>query len=101
MHYDLLFLHPPSVYDFRDMPWFPGPVARLVPESTSVFMAIPMGLMSIADYLDRHGFKVKIINLCEMMLSDPNFNVETFLEKVDASFFVHYNRLKRHKFEFS
>ncbi len=87
MHYDLLFLHPPSVYDFRDMPWFPGPVARLVPESTSVFMAIPMGLMSIADYLDRHGFKVKIINLCEMMLSDPNFNVETFLEKVDASIF--------------
>ena len=87
MHYDLLFLHPPSVYDFRDMPWFPGPVARLVPESTSVFMTIPVGLMSIADYLDRNGFKVKIINLCEMMLSDPDFNVEYFLKKADAAIF--------------
>ncbi len=87
MHYDLLFLHPPSVYDFRNMPWFPGPVARLVPESTSVFMTIPMGLMSIADYLDRHGFKVKIINLCEMMLSDPEFNVERFLKRTDAAIF--------------
>lgn len=87
MHYDLLFLHPPSVYDFRDMPWFPGPIARLVPESTSVFMTIPVGLMSIADWLDRHGFKVKIMNLCEMMLSDPDFNVESFLKRADAAIF--------------
>lgn len=87
MHYDLLFLHPPSVYDFRDMPWFPGPVARIVPESTSVFMTIPIGLMSIVDYLDRHDFKVKIMNLGEMMFSDPNFNVESFLKKVDTDIF--------------
>ncbi|NIR87056.1 hypothetical protein GWO13_05565 [Candidatus Bathyarchaeota archaeon] len=87
MHHDLLFLHPPSVYDFRDMPWFPGPVARLVPESTSVFMTIPIGLMSISDYLDRYGFKVRIMNLREMMVSDPDFNVENFLKKVDAAIF--------------
>ncbi|UCH70984.1 MAG: cobalamin-dependent protein, partial [Candidatus Bathyarchaeota archaeon] len=58
-----------------------------MPESTSVFMTIPMGLMSIADYLDRHGFKVKIMNLCEMMLSDPEFNVERFLKRADAAIF--------------
>ncbi|MEM2902415.1 MAG: cobalamin-dependent protein [Candidatus Bathyarchaeia archaeon] len=83
---DFIFLHPPSLIDFREKPWFPGPIARTV-RSTPVFTAFPIGLISIADFLDRIGYDVKIVNVGERMLLNPKFNLEGYLEEVDAKIF--------------
>jgi B12-binding domain/radical SAM domain protein len=71
---DLVLLHAPSVYDFRELPLMFGPISDVIP-STSVFEMYPMGFASIADYLERHGLKVRIVNLALLMLNDPGFDV--------------------------
>jgi len=86
MDYDLVFLHPPSVYDFRKKPWFPGHLAGTV-HFTPVFEGIPIGLISMADYAQRHGYKVKIFNLAEYMITDQKFNTEEFIKKINAAYF--------------
>ncbi len=49
-----IFLHPPGIYDFRKRPVFIGAMSEAVP-STPVFEMYPMGFVSIAHYLERHG----------------------------------------------
>ena len=53
---DLVLLHAPSVYDFRQKSILYGPVSDLVP-STPVFEMYPIGLTTIAEYLERHGLQ--------------------------------------------
>ena len=48
---DLILLHAPSVYDFRQETILYGPVSDLVPPSP-VFELYPIGLTSIAAYLE-------------------------------------------------
>jgi hypothetical protein len=50
MIYDLVLLHPPTVYDFRKEMLFTGPISDVVP-SSPVFEMYPIGLTSIGDYL--------------------------------------------------
>ncbi len=88
MKYDVLLLHPPSIYDFRKKAMFPGPIALTVTQSTSQFITIPVGLISIADLLDRNGFKVAIFNLGDLMLTRPDFNVERFIQNTEASIYA-------------
>lgn len=68
---DLVLLHAPSVYDFRRESILYGPVSDLVP-STPVFEMYPIGLTTIAEYLERHGLRVRIVNLAVRMLSGRN-----------------------------
>lgn len=75
MKYDLVLLHAPSVYDFRKRTLLAGPISDVIP-STTVFDMYPIGLTSIAGYLEKFGLKVKIVNLANRMISDPNFDVE-------------------------
>jgi hypothetical protein len=51
MGYDVVLIHPPAIYDFREKAIFPGPIAYTVGESTEQFMIPPVGMLSIADYL--------------------------------------------------
>jgi B12-binding domain/radical SAM domain protein len=81
MKYDLVLLHAPSVYDFRKNPLLAGPISDVVP-SSPVFEMYPIGLTSIADYLERYGLKVKIINIANRMLMDQNFDVEKKLKRI-------------------
>ena len=64
---DLILMHPPSVFGFREMPLFFGPVSDVVP-STSVFEIYPIGFLTISDYLTRHGMSVRIVNFALKML---------------------------------
>ena len=48
---DLVFLHAPSVYDFRKHSILYGPVSDLVP-STPVFEMYPIGFTTMAEYLN-------------------------------------------------
>lgn len=75
---DLLLLHPPSVYDFREKSIFYGPVSDLIPSST-VFEMYPLGFLTIASYLQERGMRVRIVNLALRMMNDRSFSVPRFL----------------------
>lgn len=75
---DLLLLHAPSVYDFREKSIFYGPVSDLIP-SSPVFEMYPLGFLTIASYLQQRGMSVRIANLAVRMMDEPRFRVPRFL----------------------
>jgi B12-binding domain/radical SAM domain protein len=83
---DLILLHPPHVYDFRKIPQLYGPVSDLV-LSTPIFEMYPVGLSSITEYLERAGYRVRLVNLAYRMLRDTNFDAEAFIAKLEAPIF--------------
>jgi B12-binding domain/radical SAM domain protein len=83
---DVILLHAPSVYDFRGRSILYGPVSDLVP-STPVFEMYPIGFTTIAEYLERHGLRVRIVNLAVRMLEDPRFDVERQIARLNAAMF--------------
>ena len=83
---DLVLLHAPSVYDFRKKSILYGPVSDLVP-STPVFEMYPIGLTTIAEYLERHGFRVRIVNLAVRMLNSERFDPENLIRKMRPAAF--------------
>lgn len=83
---DLIFLHAPSVYDFREKSIFYGPVSDLVP-STPVFEMYPFGFTTMAARLAREGYRVRIINLASMMLNDRQLDVEELIGRLRSRVF--------------
>ena len=83
---DLVLLHPPAVYDFRTRPAFFGPLADAVP-STAMFEMYPVGLTSIAAFLERNHYNVEIVNLAYRMLRDARFDVADHLRRMSAPVF--------------
>lgn len=83
---DLVLLHAPSVYDFRKKTILYGPVSDLIP-STTVFEMYPIGLTTIAEYLERHGFRVRIINLALRMLRSSRFDAEKCIRSLNPRAF--------------
>jgi B12-binding domain/radical SAM domain protein len=83
---DLVLLHAPSVYDFRKESILYGPVSDLVP-STPVFEMYPIGLTTIAEYLERHGFRVRIVNLAVRMLGSERFDAEKLIRTLKPAAF--------------
>jgi B12-binding domain/radical SAM domain protein len=77
---DLVLLHAPSVYDFRQESILYGPVSDLVP-STPVFEMYPIGFTTMAEYLERYGFRVRIINLAFRMLKSRRFDAERAIRR--------------------
>ena len=76
----LVLLHAPSVYDFRQESILYGPVSDLVP-STPVFEMYPIGYTTMAEYLERHDFRVRIINLAVRMLKSRRFDAEKVIRR--------------------
>ena len=85
-HRDLVLLHPPAIYDFRTKPAFLGPLADAVP-STAMFEMYPIGLTSIAAFLERNHYNVEIVNLAYRMLEDERFDVVDHLRRMSATVF--------------
>ena len=79
-HVDLLLLHPPSVYDFREKSILYGPVSDMVPSSV-MFELYPIGFLTMAQYLEERGKRVRIVNVALRMLQDARFDLERFLRK--------------------
>ena len=77
---DLLLLHAPSVYDFRERAILYGPVSDMIPSST-VFEMYPLGFLTIASYLHDRGMKVRIVNLALRMMNSRRFDVPRFLAR--------------------
>jgi B12-binding domain/radical SAM domain protein len=80
-HADLILLHPPSVYDFRKRTALYGPISDVVP-STPIYEMYPIGFMTIAEYLERHGHSVRIINVAMKMLKSRRFEAERLIESL-------------------
>jgi B12-binding domain/radical SAM domain protein len=72
---DLVLLHPPSVYDFRQEAILYGPIADFAP-APYVFELHPLGYGSLTDYLEYAGYRVHIVNLARHMLDDPKFDAD-------------------------
>ena len=83
---DLILLHAPSVYDFRERPALYGPISDVIP-STPVFEMYPLGFVSMVGYLEQHGYRVRIVNLAVKMLRNPRLDVEGLIAKLDAEAF--------------
>jgi B12-binding domain/radical SAM domain protein len=83
---DLILIHAPSVYDFRQRATLWGPIGDLVPSDT-VFEMYPIGFTTMAEYLERHGHRTSIVNLAVRMLRDPNFDAEKLLSELDPMAF--------------
>jgi B12-binding domain/radical SAM domain protein len=86
MPVDLILLHAPSVYDFREKTILYGPVSDLIPPSP-VFEMYPIGFTSIAEYLERAGYRVRIVNLAVRMVRDRNFDAEEMIRRLKAPVF--------------
>lgn len=80
--YDVILIHPPAIYDFRTKPIFHGPLGGSVEQIQ--FNKVPIGMLSIAEYLDRHGYRVIVDNLGDRMIHTPGFNPEEHLRQIDA-----------------
>ena len=83
---DLVLLHAPSVYDFRRKTILYGPVSDLIPPSP-VFEMYPIGLTSIAEYLERAGYRVRIVNLAVRMMRDPGFDAGEMIKSLSTPVF--------------
>jgi len=83
---DLVLLHAPSVYDFREKTALYGPVSDQIP-SSPVFEMYPIGFVSLAEYLERAGYRVRIVNLGVRMLTDPEFDAEKMISRLKAPVF--------------
>ena len=86
MSIDLILLHPSSVYDFRQKTILYGPVSDLIPSSPA-FEMYPIGFASIAEYLERAGYRVRIVNLAVRMLNDENFSAEAMIKRLKSPVF--------------
>ena len=60
-----------------------GPVSDMVP-STPVFEMYPVGFTTMAEYLERHGLRARIVNLAIRMLDDQRFDAEKYIKKLDS-----------------
>ncbi len=83
---ELVLLHAPSNYDFRERSIVYGPISDVIP-SSPIFEMYPIGFMSIAGYLEKNRVSTRIVNIANRMLSEPRFDVERFLSKLHPSAF--------------
>ena len=83
---DLILLHAPSVYDFRERTILYGPVSDVVP-STQIFEMYPIGFMTILGYLQSHGHSVRIINVALRMLKSRRFDVARLIRSLEPAAF--------------
>ena len=83
---DLILLHAPSNYDFRERAIMYGPISDVIP-STPIFEMYPIGLVSIGAYLEKNGIHTRIVNIANRMLKDKGFDVKRFVGKLSAAAF--------------
>lgn len=84
---DVVFLHPPSLFDFRNRAVLLGPISDVIP-STPIFKMYPIGFLSLCDHLERAGFSTRIINLAGKMLASSRYDPEREISKLKPKAFA-------------
>ena len=83
---DVVLIHPPSVFDFRERAISFGPISDVIP-SSPVFEMYPVGFLTLAAWLRRHGYRVRIVNLALRMMRSRRFDPERFLRRLRPKLF--------------
>jgi len=83
---EIVLIHPPSLYDFREITRVPSPISDLIP-STPVFEMYPIGFTFLGEYLERNGINARVVNLAQRMLEDTKFDAARFLSKLNPAAF--------------
>jgi B12-binding domain/radical SAM domain protein len=83
---DVILIHPPSIYDFRERDLDLGPLSDVIP-SSPIFEMYPVGFLTLAAYLRRHGYRVRIINLALLMMRSREFRPEKLLARLRPKLF--------------
>jgi B12-binding domain/radical SAM domain protein len=83
---DVVLIHPPSVFDFRERAIFYGPISDVIP-SSPVFEMYPVGFLTLAAYLRRRGYRVRIVNLALLMMRSRRFRPERLLRRLRPRLF--------------
>ncbi len=73
--YDIIFIHPPRILETNS-----GKKSKTIRGS---FIFIPMGVFAIADFLEKEGFEVQIINYPLEKYIDPNWELTDYLKTID------------------
>lgn len=83
---DVVLVHPPSIYDFRDRTIFYGPISDVIP-SSPIFEMYPIGFVTLAAFLRRHGYRTRIVNLALRMMRSRRFRPERYLRRFRPKLF--------------
>lgn len=83
---DVIFLHAPSIYDFRKKPVIHGPISDVIP-SGPIFEMYPIGFLSLCGHLEQAGFSTRIINIANKMLNSLSYNPEEEIKKLKPKAF--------------
>lgn len=84
---DVVFLHAPSIYDFRKKPVIHGPISDVIP-SGPIFEMYPIGFLSLSGHLEKAGFSTRIINIANKMLNSISYNPEKEIASLKPLAFV-------------
>ncbi len=82
----VVLIHPPSIYDFRERPIFFGPLSDVIP-SSPIFEMYPVGFLTLAAHLRRHGYPTRIVNLALLMMRSRRFQPEACLKRLRPRLF--------------
>ncbi|MHA1250058.1 MAG: cobalamin-dependent protein [Candidatus Helarchaeota archaeon] len=80
---DLYLIHCPSYFDFTKDFFISGSGVAGVP-TTSIFEMYPIGLISLAETLQKNNYSVRIINLALKMVKSKKFDLIKFIKKLNA-----------------
>lgn len=84
---DLLLIHPPAFFDFRDQidniywPFFSSGGSEPI---TPLYENIPIGFLSLKNILSEKDFSVEIINMSSLILLNPSINLEDYFKQFEA-----------------
>jgi clorobiocin biosynthesis protein CloN6 len=83
---DLLLLHPPAFFDFRERRdiYFPFLGTSGDVPITPLYEYFPLGFKTLQRYLGDRGHDVKILNLSTVLLRFPNIKLRKLIEAIDA-----------------
>ena len=83
---DLLLLHAPAFFDFRERDdiYFPYLSTSGDVPITPLYEYFPIGFKTMQRHLGEQGFEVAILNLSTVLLKYPHLDVRSLLASVDA-----------------
>lgn len=86
MRANVCFVHPPSIYDFRQRDLRSGPISDVIP-STPIFEMYPVGLISMLNSMVSNGYNARISNVAVHMLYSKEFDVRKYLSGIEADIY--------------
>lgn len=86
---DLLLVHPPAYFDFRDNGevYWPFLSSGGSEPITPLYENFPVGFKTLQRYLTQRGHDVKILNLSTLLLKYPACNVNKLFQDVEVKVF--------------